>query len=261
MRHLSRWVLGLSAILLGCDAPDGALNPLYLPGDVIADSSLVGEWHQDPDRYRIELVGERRLRIYVEDENDRFTASAFALELGGARFIDIFTDPTAGEVTPFLPVHVFFRYRTTPDSIVLSYVSEEDWLNRLADVGETMVVIQDRPPPELSVMPEGATDPESDAGTVQRILPQVTESLQRHVLWFLADTTVVWHKEVLRRVPSGTESSGGVGKALRWCDVSGPPSPAAALPRNSPEQTRSPFCAVSRGIGHNDSPLPRDTTI
>lgn len=215
MRHLSPQALVLSAVLLGCSAvlpgcepPVPALNPLYLPGDVIADSSLVGEWDDD-ELYRIEFVGERRLRIQMRDYDGAETSvtfSAFALELGGARFIDLFTDPAAGTKTLFSPVHFFFRYRTTPDSLFLSWVKWEDWSRRLAAVGEAMAVIECSMP-EPAILPEGVDDPEGDC--LNRILPHVTESLQWHVLSLMADTTVVWETEDLVRVVPGPETSGG----------------------------------------------------
>src|SRR5262245_9080975 len=119
--------------LTGC-AP--SLHPFFTDEDVVFDAALLGVWISDSGKKCIiTRSGDKNYELlYLDDSAWRFEARL--IELGGARFLDLFPKPLGNEMglnpANLVPAHTLARVTIGVDSISLAMM-DVDWLKRLSD--------------------------------------------------------------------------------------------------------------------------------
>jgi hypothetical protein len=143
MRRTRTLLLTIAVISSACSAP--SLQPLYVPGTLVQDPGLVGEWATDGPTVARVVLSEGKDGKYLGAltiHRDGQLKAGLALEvsltqIGEDRYVDLYLDKREREALAgrygflALPVHQFMMIKRDGDEAT-AWMFNADWLRRAA---------------------------------------------------------------------------------------------------------------------------------
>ena len=133
-RHASFRALVLAAALAGLPGCLVlSLNPAYTEDDLAWDPDLLGKWHDADDNVLVDIQrGEwRSYRVHYEHPIEKGDLTGYLTAIGEERYLDVMPVRGADRGSFLVPVHAVLRVRRQGDSLEVTPLSYDWFLDRV----------------------------------------------------------------------------------------------------------------------------------